>query len=209
MFKKIQLLTILTVLFSLPCLAIAANDFEAPDISAGLITVVEVFFGPGAEAYTANPVQILQFLIFPFIALWAVLFGILINLRIFRYQNWLNSLLSFLIAVIAGPTGGLVWLVRTVFVLMGGWGFIAFAALFFIGVGAWLLSGVIRFGQPLSKYFSKAGRLEDEIYIIRQQLDAARAAGAPVTPLRNKLEKKIREWERAKRKITEEHRAGS
>lgn len=209
MFKKIQLLTILTVLFSLPCLAIAANGFEAPDISAGLMTVVEIFFGPEAKAYTTDPVSILQFLIFPFIALWAVLYGILTTLKIFRYQNRLNSLLSFLIAVIACPTGGLVWIVRTVFVYMGGWGFVAFAILFFVGVGAWLLSGVIRFGQPLSKYFSKAGRLEDEIYIIRQQLDAARAAGAPVTPLRNKLEKKIREWERAKRKITEEHRAGS
>lgn len=211
--KKIQLLTILatllTVLFLVPYLALAAAPFEPPDIGAGIATALNLFFGPGAEDYTSEPILILQYLIFPFIALWVVLYGILTNLRLFGYRTGFNALLSFLIAVVAGPTGGLVLLVRTVFTWMGWWGFAAFAGLFFFGLACWVIGDVIRFGRPVSRYFREAGRLEDEIYDLRRQIDEARAAGASTTALRNKLEQKIREWERSKKKITEEHRFGT
>lgn len=209
MSKKIQLLAILTVLFLLPSVALAQNGFGTLDVSGGVAAALNLFFGPGAEVYTDEPTKILQYLIFPFIALWVVIYGILTNLKIFGYRTGFNALLSFLIAVIACPTGGLVLLVRYVFGAMGWWGFVGFAGLFFFGLAMWVIGDVIRFGRPISRYFSEAGRLEDQIYAIRQQIDQARAAGASTTKLRNELEKKVKEWEKTKKKLTEEHRFGS
>jgi len=173
MFKKIQLLVILTVLFSLPYLAIAANGFEA-DLTAGIMTVVEIFFGPDAKTYTTSPVQVLQFLIFPFIALWVVLYGILITLRIFRYQNWLNVLLSFLIAVIAGPTGGLVWSVRYVFMIMGYWGFGVFAVLFGAGVLLWGIGTGWSFHVRFTSQLGRAGRLQERLQELNELIERGR-----------------------------------
>ncbi len=209
MSKKIQLLAILTVLFLLPSVVLAANGFGTLDVSGGVAAALNLFFGPGAEVYTDEPTKILQYLIFPFIALWVVIYGILTNLKIFGYRRDFNALLSFLIAVIACPTGGLVLLVRYVFGAMGWWGFVGFAGLFFFGLVMWVIGDVIRLGSPISRHFSEAGRLEKDIYDIQEVIRAARAAGGDVKPLLEKLEKKTREWEQAKKRITSEHRFGS
>jgi len=87
-----------------------------------------------------------QFLILPFLAVWAIVYGIIDELPLFNRNKNLKVLLAFIIAAIAGPTGGLVWTVHTLFVLYGQlavWGFII---ILFVGTIVWQLSGLHEIG---------------------------------------------------------------
>lgn len=106
------------------------------------------FFGPDIPDFMVyysgtneiSPYAILQWLIFPFLSLFVVLFGILTEIKIFRNRPKLNGVLALLMTLTVGPTGFMVIVIRAVFVGFGYWSFLLFAALLFIGVTLWFLA---------------------------------------------------------------------
>jgi hypothetical protein len=98
-----------------------------------------IAFGPDVPEWaTKDAYSVLQWLIFPFLSLWVVLYGILAEIRIFRGRNnWINAVLSFLIGAVAGPTGGLIYFVRMLFVAFGIYSMAIFAGLLFVGTFLW------------------------------------------------------------------------
>lgn len=137
MSKKIFAVLVLVALLVLPSIVLAPSpwgdvvDFDAVDL-------IKIFFGPDVpEAFTTTPYNILQWLIFPFLALWVIIFGIMSEIRIFRRGQNIRIVLSFLIAIMAAPTGALVWVVKTLFALYGGFAFVIFIVLMFVGTALW------------------------------------------------------------------------
>jgi hypothetical protein len=134
---------------------------------------IKIIFGPDVPEEWQEPYKFMQYLVFPFIALWVVLFGILSEIRIFRRREGINAIIAFLIAMIAGPTGGLVWLVRNSLIVLGAWGFLVFAALLGVGITLWAASRLWAWGAPWTtktmrgkameafEIERKAGRLRD------------------------------------------------
>jgi len=150
--KKLIALSIFMVVLAQPVAAMFGD--------VGGINIFKLLFGSNVEnVFTQQNVEmetytVLQYLFFPFISLWLILYGILIELRIFRKRDALNGLLAFFIAIVASVTGGLVIAVRWIFMAMGGYGFLAFAALFFVGVTMWVGARFLEWGVP---GFSRGG----------------------------------------------------
>jgi len=82
--------------------------------------------------------NVIYYLIFPFIAIVAVIYGILTEIRIFRSAN-VKFILAFVMAGMSLPTGAMI---TTVYLLYtaGAWvAVVAFGVLFFIGTILWAL----------------------------------------------------------------------
>jgi len=158
MLKKIAIALVLIGLFIVPNIGLAQNGWADPIIDAKLGEgAAKLLFGPEIPAeYYADWYSALQYLIFPFVSLWAIIFGILSQIRIFRRKEWIHILLSFTIAAMSGPTGGLIWLVRYVFVAYGWYGFLIFAVL--LGAGTWLWGGAMFWEEFGFKKGPKAAR---------------------------------------------------
>jgi len=140
MSKKIWFALILAVLFVLPSVALAQSPWgQVTDLK--VIDIVKIFFGPGIPvAFTETPYKILQWLVFPFLALWMIIFGIMSEIRIFRRSQTTRIILTFLIAVMAAPTGALVWMVKALFALYGGFAFVVFIGMLFLGTVLWAIA---------------------------------------------------------------------
>lgn len=178
MFKKIFVALILAALFVLPSAVLAPYT----DLGTNLVKtedLVKLLLGPEVPSeFLASPYKILQFLVFPFIALLVIIYGILEQVRIFRRKSWINAVLAFLIAAMAGPTGGLVYLVRFVFVGYGWYGFLIFAGLLFVGTGLWGW-GTFRIWKPkeisraeAAKRFKTLRELDERINYLERRANS-------------------------------------
>ncbi len=172
MSKKSYLAFSLAILFVVPSVVFAKTNWW-PIVETGWSGggeyegLLSFFFGPNIPDFILEGgiYTILQWLIFPFIALWAIMYGIMNEINIFRNSPNMHILLSFLIAAISGPTGGLVYLVRVVFVSIGWWGFLVFGALMFVGIFIWGRGKMYDYGyggwegRRASQYLSKEGQI--------------------------------------------------
>jgi len=168
--NKISTIILMLLLIG-PTIVVAANNNGIFGNIEPPIGILELFFGPNIpEEFTENFYSVLQWLIFPFLSLWVILYGILSEVNIFRRKSHLNYWLALLIALIAGPTGALVYSVRTVFVLYGTLSFWGFAIVLFVGTGLWLYSFRFRWGLS-EKTFSEAAESWDKREQILERLD--------------------------------------
>lgn len=170
MFKKILFAFVLAALFVLPSASLAQWEWVG-----GYKDALSIFFGPDIPVeFTKDTYSVLQWLIFPFVSLWVILYGIMTQIRIFRRKSWLHAVLAFLIAAIAGPTGGLVYLVRILFVSYGIFGFGAFVILLFVGTGLWFASTLkIRWGlgtKQAMKKFEQEQQLLDQMQKLKDAM---------------------------------------
>ena len=170
MSKKIFFALILAVLFVLPSASLAQWEW------AGIYKdALSIFFGPDIPAeFTKDTYSTLQWLIFPFLSLWVIIYGILTQLRLFRRKSWLHGLIAFFIAAIAGPTGGLVYAVRILFVSYGIFGFGVFVVLLFVGTGLWFASTMhVRWGlgtKQAMKKFEQEQQLLDQMQKLKDAM---------------------------------------
>lgn len=98
---------------------------------------IKFIFGPDIPSEWYQTYMFMQWLVFPFIGIWLVLFGILEQLGIFRARRGIGAVLALIMALIMSSTGGLVIMARFLFQTMGTWGFLIFVGVFMVGVTAW------------------------------------------------------------------------
>lgn len=103
----------------------------------GSFDPIKFVFGPDvpSEWYQVN--MFMQWLVFPFIGIWLVLFGILEQLGIFRARRSIGAFLALIMAFIGASSGFEVMMARVLFQLMGGWGLLVFFAVFMLGALFW------------------------------------------------------------------------
>ena len=105
--------------------------------------------------------NIFYFIIFPFISVVTIIYGIMSDIRIFRSQN-IRIVLSLMMAAISLPSGGLLTLV-VLFFTFGAWLAVgAFGVLFIIGIGLWFYG---RTGEMKHRYYdmlNEINRLKNE-----------------------------------------------
>jgi len=151
MFRKAFVIT-LALFLVMPSIVFAANGddwwgaIDRP-VGEGGKRALSILFGTNIpEEWTDNLYSVLQWIIFPFISLWVILFGILSEVNIFRSKPHLNYWLALLIALTAGPTGLLIGSVRRLFVAYGFMSFWGFAAILIIGTVLWIASFWYKWG---------------------------------------------------------------
>ncbi|MEM5793474.1 MAG: hypothetical protein QXY45_03945 [Candidatus Aenigmatarchaeota archaeon] len=86
-------------------------------------------------------------IIIPTLGIWMIVFGFMKELRIFKRANWVNTGLSFLIALSLWPAHLAYPLTNLLFQIIGIWSVIVFGVIFI--AGAWLF-GVIRRSEWVS-----------------------------------------------------------
>jgi len=147
---------------------------------------IKFVFGPEVppEWYQVN--MFMQWLVFPFIGIWLVLFGILEQLGIFRVRRSIGGFLALIMALIASSSGSLVSMSRILFQVMGGWGFLAFFVVFFVGVAFWSY-GELHGRYSRVKYF--ATQLEDDLKKVAGDISATE--GAITNPRANLTKEQI------------------
>ena len=202
MFRKV-LIIVLALFLVMPSIVFAVNrDNWWTDVSPPR-DAIQLFFGPEVPEFaTENWYSVLQWIIFPFISLWVILFGILSEVNIFRRKEHLNYWLALLMALISGPTGALMWSVRGLFVLYGTMSFWGFALVLVVGTLLWLGSFWYKWGiggkdgwKNAAKRWGKREQIlksldEIEITIARTSAgsEAREAAVRRQLELRRKLE---------------------
>ena len=190
----------LMFLLVLPAVASANIGFDTTDLWSNAFGLL---FGPDIPDYMiydsngVSPYAILQWLIFPFLALIAILYGILTEIKIFRNNNKINGAIAILIALIAGPTGGLVWLVRNVFVIFGYYSFLIFAIILFVGVGFWGVSRIRGFKNDYSQEYDD---LAKRLAVLRRRKSELEASNASPKVL-DKVNKEVKDTEKKKEKV--------
>ena len=116
----------------------------------------------------------------PFLGIFAIVYGLLDRIRIFR-KNKLNGFLSFLIAFSTLPLRLFILIVATLFAIMGVYSVIIFAAIFMIGVFLFSRGMIWTWGKEYGHYdMARAGvdnqirLLEDRIRRLDDQIDRIR-----------------------------------
>ena len=99
-------------------------------------TLVKFLFPNFPDEWLRVP-QVIWYVIVPFITAFTVLYGLLIELRIFRNAPKVNTMLAFAMAFLLLPSGMLTWIV-TIFYAGGAFiGVMGFIVVFIIGVFIW------------------------------------------------------------------------
>jgi len=111
--------------------AVRAQTDVGPSAEDVMMAVVVFIFGEDFPSYWLTYSGFAQYVVFPFIAVFLVLYGILSELRIFK-QTSIKVSLSLMMALVGG-----LWLLnimRAFLVVNGFLGVIGFALLMFIGI---------------------------------------------------------------------------
>ncbi len=187
-------------------------------ISGQAYNIFQLIFGAGIPADVLNTNDVLQRLLFPFIAVWFIMYGILAELRIFTRTNWVQAVLALLIALISSASGAL-WYVVAFFFLTGGYlGTIMFGVLLIVGIflwGAaklwgWGIRGrhsggmgmLLRRSREALDYDAQIQRREDELRRLRYAADAGIMDKLVAATEIQKILKEVDDLEKKKREIT-------
>jgi hypothetical protein len=112
--------------------------------------------------------NVIYYLIFPFIAIVAVIYGILTEIRIFHSSS-VKGILAFVMAGMSLPTGAMI---TTVYVLYtaGAWvAVVAFGVLFMLGTIFWALGRGSQLKNELYDIGNKMSELKRRSLILDQQ----------------------------------------
>jgi len=113
--------------------------------------------------------NVVYYLIFPFIAIVAVIYGILTEIRIFRSAN-VKFTLAFVMAGMSLPTGAMI---TTVYVLYtaGAWvAVVAFGCLFLLGTFFWAIGRGAQLKNELYDIGNKMSEIKRKSLALDQQL---------------------------------------
>ena len=129
--RLLLLITPFALVFLLHATAVCAQVGTGPSAEDIMRATVVFVFGEDFPSYWLTYAGFAQYIVFPFIAVFLVLYGILTELRIFK-QTSVKVSLSLIMALVGG-----LWLLSTmrVFLIVNGFfGVIGFALLMFIGI---------------------------------------------------------------------------
>lgn len=143
--KLVAFLTLFAVY--LPAIVLGQKLGDIPGTNYNIFNLV---FGAELPEDMLTTEKVLQYLLFPFLAIVVIMYGILSELRIFRRHNWINGLIALLIAFMASSTGYLLIFTHWIIGVGGGLaGIIVFTVLLFVGIFLWGGSTIwVRWRKP-------------------------------------------------------------
>jgi len=113
--------------------------------------ILQIIFGNQIDKAWVETNSFLQYLIFPFIAIWLVMYGIFQEIIFFRRVTWFGSMMALVVALIVSSSGILVRMMRGYLMLAGGMGIIFFGFILFLGLIFWFIGRLGRFGASIPK----------------------------------------------------------
>ena len=137
------------------------------------------FLFPGMSSEWLRIPDVLYYVILPFIASFAVVYGLLRELRIFRMNvpNKVNIILAFCMTFMLLPSGILTWAITILYAGSAFIGIVAFGVLFIVGIILWFYGTTIRLWNEynpkedvdiIRDYNRRYGDLQKRLFQIQQ-----------------------------------------
>jgi hypothetical protein len=133
-------LTVLIFLLSMSFVQTAA--IAQIDWASGLSTTLKYIFGGEIPDWMTNPYNVVSWVLLPFIAVAALMYGIMSEIQIFRTPGGKTA--QKIIAIVAGLLGSWVsfYSMRVILAAASLWGTLAFGVLLVVGIFFWLRGGL-------------------------------------------------------------------
>jgi len=126
-----------SLLLSSVVFAQAGWPFNLPEQYSMDIKNMVKFVIPGARDEWLTLPNFFYFIVFPFVAAWAVIYGIMEEIRIFRTAKTPQKIISFVMAALLLPSGWLLIIVNYFYAFDAWVALMAFGIIFFIGIFFW------------------------------------------------------------------------
>lgn len=111
--------------------------------------IFQIVFGENVDKGWVTTNSFIQFLLLPFIAIWAIMYAILGETPMFRNVTWFNPVMAFIIALVSSSLGFTVTLMRGYLTIAGTMGISFFGFILFLAILFWGLGRLGEFGVPL------------------------------------------------------------
>jgi hypothetical protein len=148
----------------LPQLILAQQSFDLQNYLGSWFSpenLAQFLFPNLPPEYLRIP-QVIWYVIVPFIAVFTVLYGLLRELRIFRFApNKVNVVLAFAMSMLLLPSGVLTFIVVNIYSFGAAFGAIAFIVVFMIGILLWGLATSWRLWGDVSYEKLQARNISD------------------------------------------------
>jgi hypothetical protein len=173
---------------------------ELPTGEETIEIIFEFFFGSGVPDEWLKWNGVMQFVLFPLIALFAVFYGIMEEIRIFRTAGGKNA--QIVIGIVMAFVGGKLALgTMRGFLVANAWlGTVLFGILLFVGILAWGLTGIISGARggwgDIRRSWREAGRIDNDLERVGRRINELRQmrrAGPLSTDDENELRRLSRE----------------
>lgn len=126
------------------------NHLGDVQIGTTWYSIFQIIFGSAIDMAWVSTTSVLQFLIFPFVAIVVVMYGIFSEISLFARARWINPVLALIIALVAASTGILVRIMRGYLMLAGGLGILLFGFVLVMGVVVWFVGRMRGFGYNVT-----------------------------------------------------------
>jgi hypothetical protein len=117
--------------------------------------------------------EIIWYVIVPFIAVYAVIYGFLQELKLFRYtSNKVNIVLAFAMTMLLLPSGVLTFIIVQLYSFGAAFAAIIFGIVFIVGVFMWMIASGYRFWGTVNierTYVKSINNLSKDVYRLRVQ----------------------------------------
>jgi hypothetical protein len=175
---KIKLALLAFILYSilLSSAALAQFDWLTTGYQGNIKSMVNVALGGKVPDEWLSLPNFFYFVVFPFIAAWAVIYGVMEEIQIFRRARTSHKVVSFVMAAMLLPSGWLLVVVNYLYLVDAWLALVAFGVLFFVGIFFWAggtvmgwqvenrqTSMINSMSRELQNYESQIRKLTDDI----------------------------------------------
>jgi len=122
------------------------GDFQ---IGGNWYNILQLIFGPEVDKTWVTTSSFFQYLIFPFAAIWLVMYGIFEEIVFFRRITWFSPAMAFIVSIITSSSGILVRIMRGYLMMAGGLGILFFGFILIIGIFLWFLGRLATYGMGM------------------------------------------------------------
>jgi len=141
-------------------------------------SILQIVFGNQIDEAWVTTNSFFQYLIFPFAAIWLIMYGIFKEIVFFRKVTWFGSVMALIVALIVSSSGILVRMMRGYLMLAGGMGIIFFGFILFLGLIFWFIGKLGRFGAAIPGVVTT----ERQLGVIETALREARGTANTIAP---------------------------
>jgi len=139
-----MLLVALTLYFIFSSsVAFAQFDFITERYAGGVKDMLRLVLGSNVPEEWLSLPNFVYFIVFPFVAAWAVIYGVMEEIQIFRRARTSHKVVSFVMAAMLLPSGWLMIIVNYFYMFDAWVALVAFGVVFLVGTLTWGYGRVI------------------------------------------------------------------
>lgn len=204
-----MLLVALFLYFFITSSTVFAQDFLQYLYSDNIRTMIRIII-PGVRDEWLSIPNFFYFVIFPFVAAWAVVYGIMEEIQIFRRAKLSHKIVSFVMAAMLLPTGWLLVIVNYFYAFNAWVALMAFGVVFLLGTLMWGYGTFVgirsdQWDQGRYKSLQRDVRNEivdatNKIYKLQEEIRRGKNLGKNAAEI-TKLEEKIRDLKTRQRAL--------